>query len=456
MGNLRKKRISLSLFFIKYFIYLCIGVLIVLIGAFLIFNFLVSNNMISRADYAQKQADLAYDILAQVNKVDEKMIPEFCQYAIFDTNGNLKYGNISERNLKSAWESVEGKTSDILGNFYKVITRSNEYCVLKYQIAPQFKDSLLRKVLPSPQNLIVMIVICLWIIIIISTAVCFGYTLRKKLYSLIQVTEKIQQQNLNFNVMSSDIKEIDMILLSMDKMRSDLDESLKKQWQLEQSRKEQMAALAHDLKTPLTIMRGNSELLNETILTQEQEECAQYIQNSTLQMQDYVKALIEISHSDNCLPIEIEEINSYSFVHNLKVDIVGLVKNRNIQLVWNIGELPDTLNMNPILFKRALLNVATNAIDFTPVKGKVEFSITKLNDMIEFKIVDSGKGFTEEGLLNATTQFYMEDKSRSSNLHYGMGLYITNSIVKKHNGFMLLTNKKKLKGAEVTILIPCG
>ena len=127
---------------------------------------------------------------------------------------------------------------------------------------------------------------------------------------------------------------------------------------------------------------------------------------------------------------------------------------KKIELVLSTKEIPETLIINEFLFTRALLNIVSNAVDFTPSKGTIAFDVRTNRTEVEFKISDSGSGFSKEALASATSQFYMEDESRSSNLHYGMGLYIANTIIIKHNGKMSLSNSKQLKGAEVTVSIP--
>ena len=91
----------------------------------------------------------------------------------------------------------------------------------------------------------------------------FGRIISREISSLEQVTENISQQELNFERKSSKVLEIDAVLQSMDQMREALKQSLHRQWNMEQVRREQMAALAHDIKTPLTILRGNAELTLE-------------------------------------------------------------------------------------------------------------------------------------------------------------------------------------------------
>ncbi|NFL83865.1 GHKL domain-containing protein, partial [Clostridium botulinum] len=100
------------------------------------------------------------------------------------------------------------------------------------------------------------------------------------------------------------------------------------------------------------------------------------------------------------------------------------------------------------------INIITNAIDYCPVKGEILFSVDSDNEYISFAIEDNGRGFTNEELDSATEQFYQGDKSRNSKNHYGMGLYITRNIIKKHGGNLILENSKEMGGAKVVIKLP--
>lgn len=90
-----------------------------------------------------------------------------------------------------------------------------------------------------------------------------------------------------------------------------------------------------------------------------------------------------------------------------------------------------------------LRRTAPILISMTGDKGSLTISVT-----------DAGPGFSQEDLLHAEEQFYMADRSRSSNLHFGMGLFITKSIVQQHGGQLILSNSEKTGGAQVTISIP--
>ena len=93
-------------------------------------------------------------------------------------------------------------------------------------------------------------------------------------------------------------------------------------------------------------------------------------------------------------------------------------------------------------------------IGYSPPQGTIYVTVQKTDCFLHISITDEGGGFTPEALHHAQEQFFMGDKSRSSNMHFGMGLYITSSIIKQHGGQLVLSNSKKTGGAQVTIKIP--
>lgn len=217
---------------------------------------------------------------------------------------------MSEEYTKEAWDAVNGEFFSYFAIFYKVIERKNEYCVLRYRIIPQYASCFLRKYLLPPQTLLSIIIVASVLASVIAISARFGYILKNKLTPIIVTAQKIQNQNLGFTVGTTNIKEINNVLAAMDKMRSTLKHSLENQWKAEQMRKEQISALSHDLKTPLSIVRGNAELLYDTNPTEEQAGYINYIEENTLKMQDYIKMLIEITKSDSIANPNLKKLAS--------------------------------------------------------------------------------------------------------------------------------------------------
>ena len=100
------------------------------------------------------------------------------------------------------------------------------------------------------------------------------------------------------------------------------------------------------------------------------------------------------------------------------------------------------------------MNIISNAIDYSPSQSKLYISVSVRNKYLKFVVTDCGSGFSKADLSKATEQFYTGDLSRNSKSHYGMGLYIVNNIVQKHNGILYIENSVKTGGAMVTIEIP--
>jgi signal transduction histidine kinase len=93
-------------------------------------------------------------------------------------------------------------------------------------------------------------------------------------------------------------------------------------------------------------------------------------------------------------------------------------------------------------------------VDFSKETGTIIFKAEGTSDTIRFCVVDSGNGFSAEALKSAKQQFYMGDKSRTSKSHYGMGLFIANTLAMQHGGSLVLDNSAETGGAKVTLEIP--
>lgn len=452
MGRIKKnKSIPLSLFYLRFFGYIFVAILAFAILLLFVFNLLLSKELVYPANEAEKQAAAARTSIQKADKVTPELIPELCDYVVFDLEGNMTQGTVSGQDAQKAWDALQDDRSNAGANYYTVIRRGSEYCVLQYEISPQYRSSVLRTYFLPPQIVLFLTAVSGMLIIIIIAAIWFGRALRKRLSPLTAAVSKIEQQELDFDISSSGIQEIDAILNSMDHMRAALKTSLEQQWRMEQEKNQQMSALAHDLKTPLTIVRGNAELLLESGMSETQKKYADYIENSSLQMQNYVQTLIEVTRSWQGYQIHKQEVRGDVLFQEIERQIQGLCAVSHVLLVWECSDTVRTLSVDHDLFIRAVVNVASNAIEHTPPGGKVYFSIKEEEDCISFIIQDTGKGFSKESLKHGTEQFFMGDSSRNSKSHFGIGLYVADSVVREHGGQLILENSAETGGGKVTI-----
>lgn len=150
----------------------------------------------------------------------------------FDSDSHFLYGTFEGREKEEAWERWKtGKTGSFYNYFYRGIEKDDgNLLIVRYQMVAKFANPALRNLFPNAEFLILSIALILFIMQAAVTARSFGRYLKKRLDALFKMKEALKQ-------------------------------SLKEQWESQKRKQEQVAALAHDIKTPLTIIRGNAELI---------------------------------------------------------------------------------------------------------------------------------------------------------------------------------------------------
>ena len=449
-----KKPSSLKTAFWRFLFMLLGGLFGAVAVPFLLVTVSTTLGLTTYGDYSEIRANELAPILAATPDLSDVQIPMGIEYALLDKNYQLIETTLDETELEQAMRyATTGASDQNLQKRYLLITRENEYVVLQYYIGAQYTNEWMNEHLPSPDILLIVLIAAGGIFVCLLLTTRFAKKLRLQLVPLFEATSEVAKQNLDFEVGHSNIKEFEDVLISFSHMKESLKASLEQQWKAEQMQKEQIAALAHDLKTPLTVIQGNADLISETELDEEQRLYTEYISSSSEQMQLYIRTLIDISRATTGYQLHMEDINLPAYVEQLQGQIAALCQTKKIGLQIEIESLPAVLSADKLLMERAILNVVNNALDYSPQDSHISILIAGNKRSLKISVTDAGPGFSQEDLLHAEEQFYMADRSRSSNLHFGMGLFITKSIVRQHGGQLILSNSEKTGGAQVTILI---
>lgn len=451
-----KKKPTLKILFRQFAISLIVMLVAAIIVPFGLEGLAVNAGLATRANLSELQVKEIIPTLTIAPDITKVVIPQGCGYLILDKNFNELYSNMDDDEKEIALLYAKGKYIEYAtGRQFALVVRENEFCVLRYYIGSQFTVSWLPEYFPSPDTLafILMAVNSLLVIIILTAR--FAKNLRTQLTPLFEATAEVSKQNLDFEVGHAKIKEFEDVLASFSDMKDNLQISLERQWKTEQTQKEQIAALAHDLKTPLTVIQGNADLLTETNLDDEQRLYAGYVVESSGQMQSYIQTLIDISRAAVGYQLHIESIDLPAFMQHLFGYMESLCRTKEIRLQMNTVSLPQMLKFDRVLIERAIMNVISNGLDYSPQGGTLYVDVQSNNGFVEISVTDEGTGFSKEALCHAQERFYMGDQSRNSKLHFGMGLYITNSIMEQHNGQLILETSKETGGAKVTMKLPC-
>lgn len=437
------------------FMLLC-GLLIATIIPFAIMTFASTLGWATYANNSEIKANSLAPIIAAAPEVSEIEIPVGINYVLLNKSYQLLATSLDDNDLEQAMKYATTGVSNLnQSKQYLLITRENEYVVLQYYIGSQFTNDWLNSYFPSPEIIMFLMIGLNCIVVCIFLTTKFAKKMREQLSPLFKATSEVSKQNLDLDVGHSQIREFEDVLLSFSNMKDSLKKSLEQQWKAEQIQREQIAALAHDLKTPLTIIQGNADLIDETELNEEQRLYVKYIINSSEQMRLYIKVLIDISRATAGYQLNIEDVDLPSYLKQIETQIEALCHTKEITVKVVKTDLPISMKADKLLLERAIMNVVNNALDYSPPYGTICFSVTGNECSLQISITDEGKGFSQEALLHAHEQFYMVDRSRGSDLHFGIGLFITKSIMEQHGGKLILENSKDMGGAKVTLILPC-
>lgn len=447
-----KKNKKLRTIFIEYM--LSLGALIIILCLANYF-FFVSASMVYPANYTEKVIQENYSKLKDTAKVTNDLITPMSSFGVYSIHGDYLYGNFHAKHRDIYWDTYNrGEKSTGLSNFLTSIEREDDILIINYPLTMQFKSEKLRSLLPNAEWAVLLLFFLQLIILFILWSNKFAKKVNRELKTLLTTMEKIKEKNLDFNVGNSNIEEIGKVLKGIEKLKDSLKIALEEQWLLEKQQKEQVSALAHDLKTPLTIVKGNSELLKETELTKEQTKYCSYIEESSAQMNEYIKKLLTFTKSGIDKDSPNKMINVIKILSSVQRQSEALSTTKRINIVWKVsGEELVCIKGDEQEVERAILNVIKNAFDFSPKHSTITIDGIADHDTLTIKVKDEGKGFSNKMLKYGKEQFVMDNESRGTTGHHGLGLYIANTIITKYNGELTLSNDKHGGGA-VTVNIP--
>lgn len=445
----KKTSISIYRLFLEHLIGLSVAIIVLIMAFIIIVSISFQSGFVLQANYTDVKLNQLEETLSE--HFDENVLPPYCSHVVIDINGDVVNSDMTKNDLRKT------KSYLLTGNksyydFYKEITQHNgNIIIIKYDMLAHFSNPKLHKMIPYPELFMLLVLFGFIILFAVITASKFSKKLKQNLNSIIIATEKIGNQDLNFDITPTKILEFNSVLDTIDKLKVALSISLKEQWDNEQQKKSQLSALAHDIKTPLTVIKGNAELLAESDSSKEDQELISFIQSSSDTIEKYLELLMNVVNN-NSIHIDKNVVSLRDFLYDVSTEAVALCKTKNIEFKLNNNVKCDTIYADRELLKRAIINIVDNAVRYSDTNCQIYFAVSENESYITFEIVDFGKGFSEESFKKATQEFFSEDTSRA-NHHYGLGLSFAKAIADIHHGTLEIKNQIDTKGAIVSVKI---
>ena len=217
-----------------------------------------------------------------------------CRYVLFSgqDSDEVLATNMDSRHLQWTLEARQSKARWHIGytQYYMGIKlQDGSFCQLQFDYAVPYADPVLRGTLPDVQTLHSVLGVLLLLGVVGWSTHRTGKFLTRETEKLTAAAKSVAQQKLDRAVFAgARVQEYDEALHALQTMGGELTESLQRQWQMEQQQREQIIQLSHKLKTPLTIVEGNAELLAESALTPEQQAQVQAILAGAEQTRTYL------------------------------------------------------------------------------------------------------------------------------------------------------------------------
>ncbi len=302
------------------------------------------------------------------------------------------------------------------------------------------------------------------------TAIAFGFfvtsTITDSIMELAGVAERVAQGDLSARMEVRGNDELARLTETFNWMASNLQEIDQQKRDIEQTRRNLIAWVSHDLRTPLTSMRVMIEALQDGVVT-DPDEVARYLDNTKSEIENLsrlITDLFELAQIDiGHVRLNYQHASLCDMISDTIGSMMARANSKSIRLSGKVSDRIDPVHMAPDKIQRVLYNLIDNAIEHTPQGGSITLNAYCYDDLAECPKVRVDVHNTGEGLDTTTaaqvfTSFYRGEKSRArgdrKERGAGLGLAISRGFIQTHGGEIWLENTSAPTGIRFSFTLP--
>ena len=293
-------------------------------------------------------------------------------------------------------------------------------------------------------------------VIALLLGIFLSRTLTRPIRELTQATHAVSEGDLSQQVPVRSSDELGELAQAFNKMSSELSRSVN-------SRKQMTADIAHELRTPLSLILGHAEAVHDGVLPPTRENF-EIIREEATRLEHLVNDLRILSLADaGELSIIPQIVEPRRLLQEVAAIYQYQTQRKNITLDLDVASPLSNIEVDPGRMTQVLTNILDNALRHTPEGGKIIMSARETHDQVELAIQDSGPGLKAEDLDRIFDRFYRTDSSRQRDGDVpggsGLGLAIARSIVQAHGGQLsaesdIIPEGEMGKGLKVIVRLP--
>lgn len=329
--------------------------------------------------------------------------------------------------------------------------RDEDVYIAVEMIDEDFNEDNSDAILLYSRNWIVIALLILYFIfaILIAAQTFFKRKLDEPLRELEDAAQKISEKNLDFEIEYSGNDELGKLCNSFEMMRRQLVHNNIEMWNMIDEQKRVQHVLAHDIRTPLTVTKGYTDILLEYVpegkISEEKIlftiEC---INRNIVRLENFVNTMSDMQNLDQ-LKIKKEETDIMALFESLRENAQIICRDK--ELVFDCKTDNDTAYTDSSVVEQIITNLISNAQRYA--ESKVILDCSYSDGRFIIKVTDDGKGFSEEALRYAFESYFTEE-NKNQGVHFGLGLSICKVLCKKLGGEISCRNNG---GAEITVII---
>ena len=276
--------------------------------------------------------------------------------------------------------------------------------------------------------------------------VLLARTITRPIHELTDATQRVAEGELGHQVRASGKDEIGELGRSFNRMSTDLARST-------QLRRQMTADIAHDLRTPLSVILGYTEALSDGKL-HGSEQMYQVIHGEAQHLQHLIDDLRTLSLADaGELSLNLAPTKPIDMLERAASAHQGQAQEKGVSLLVDADSNLPSVDVDPERMAQVLGNLISNALRYTSAGGRIDLRGEQTNHAIQLMIGDDGAGIAADALPNIFERFYRADSSRQDNGESGLGLPIAKSIVEAHGGSIAVSSQPGF-GTTFTITLP--
>lgn len=316
-----------------------------------------------------------------------------------------------------------------------------------------FIITILEETIPELKNLAADILVSILLILVLTACMLtvWIYTsLINPIKKLQIAAQNIKDGNLDFTVEAESNDEIGELCRTFEEMRQRLKDNTEEKIASEKENKALISNIAHDLKTPITAVKGYAEGIMDGVAdtAEKRDKYIRTIYNKANEMDTLINELTLYSKIDtNRIPYNFSRINVADYFNDC-IEEIGLdLEAKNIGLAYfNYTDEEVQIIADPEQLKRVIHNIIGNSIKYLDKqKGLLNIRIKDVGDFIQVEIEDNGRGIGAKDLPYIFDRFYRTDASRNSATGgSGIGLSIVKKIIEDHGGKIWATSKESI------------